>query len=377
MKLVKYILILVLTIASANISNALVENEDKPVRGEWDLNLQEVWSVDSAGDDFFVRLNSPVIDDEGNVYVLDKKYVKIFVFNSEGKFVRTIGRQGEGPGEYKNPNILFFSGNYLIVVDRGQRVHYFTREGKYRNTLRYDLNARPRGFIDVLHFIAIRSNIGEDGDEKKEKEPLNLYDIKTKKASLIAEIRAEKVVTASNGSGRGSATVYVQFDQLTPTVVTALDNKKVYFGMNDVYSIKKVDLEGKELLSFSIKGRKRKKIPMEYKESQIKLLSPEAQSMKRKLIDSMPDDSTYFNKIDVDENGFIYVYLTDFANVRGQEIDIFSPDGTYLYHSYVKLPGKYRTIGLSVMKGDHMYIRVEDEGEELRLIKYKINRPSL
>ena len=38
-------------------------------------------------------------DPRGNVYVLDYRANNIKIFSSEGKFINTIGRQGQGPGD--------------------------------------------------------------------------------------------------------------------------------------------------------------------------------------------------------------------------------------------------------------------------------------
>ncbi|MCR4409480.1 MAG: 6-bladed beta-propeller [Candidatus Saccharicenans sp.] len=57
-------------------------------------------------------------DASGNIYVLDRKAAQIKVFDPQGKFIRAIGRQGQGPGEFQGP--LYFqitSGNNIVVTD--------------------------------------------------------------------------------------------------------------------------------------------------------------------------------------------------------------------------------------------------------------------
>ena len=46
----------------------------------------------------FGRVNSIAVDDSGTLYVLDSQADEIRAFGSDGTFLRTLGRRGEGPG---------------------------------------------------------------------------------------------------------------------------------------------------------------------------------------------------------------------------------------------------------------------------------------
>jgi sugar lactone lactonase YvrE len=80
-------------------------------------------------------------DQNGDVYVAeshtnveDPNLVgRISVFDRSGKFLRTIGKTGTGPGEFRTPHALEFdSQGRLIVADRhNHRVQVLTKQGKY------------------------------------------------------------------------------------------------------------------------------------------------------------------------------------------------------------------------------------------------------
>jgi DNA-binding beta-propeller fold protein YncE len=80
-------------------------------------------------------------DSNGDIYVAeshtdveDPNLVgRISVFNKTGKFLRTIGKTGTGPGEFRTPHaIVFDSQGRLIVADRhNHRIQILTKEGKY------------------------------------------------------------------------------------------------------------------------------------------------------------------------------------------------------------------------------------------------------
>lgn len=77
-----------------------------------------------------------VIDEAGRIYVADEDPAKIKVFDSTGQFVRTIGRDGEGPGEYRAP-FLAPMGNELVVQDpQLRRVTVYDSSGQVLSTFR-------------------------------------------------------------------------------------------------------------------------------------------------------------------------------------------------------------------------------------------------
>ena len=79
----------------------VTENKDKPIKGEWDLQLKKIWEKKEAGIDSFAEVGQITSDSDGCLFVADSKYFKIFVFDQNGKFIRAFGKKGEGPGELK------------------------------------------------------------------------------------------------------------------------------------------------------------------------------------------------------------------------------------------------------------------------------------
>ena len=356
----------------------VIKNEDKPLNGEWDFKPEEEWWVDSAGDNPLVWVSSVWIDDDGTVYLLDGKYGKVAVFNSQGKFLYSFGKKGEGPGELMQPGSLFLVGKYLVIEDIGDKVHYFNKKGEFVNTFKYGTHTRPKCFLDDFTFVTLRVN----PEKKQEIETLEIHNFKTDEKSVIAEITSEIPVEASSDEGTRGFNIQIRDENLSINVVIAVDtlHQEIYFGRNDTFIIKKTNPKGSGLLSFSIEGRKRKPVPLRYKE---KLVEPIivngrklSNKMEKKLIKNMPDQSNYFNHIFIDETGLIYVYVTDITNKSRQEIDIFSPQGQFLYHAIIEFPNGLQKRGTLVIKGEHLFAFVEDESGNRKLVKYKIKKPS-
>src|SRR3954470_18503518 len=78
--------------------------------------------------------NGDVYVAESHTNVEDPNLIgRISVFDRNGKFLRTIGKTGTGPGEFRTPhNVKFDSQGRLIVADRhNHRVQILTKDGKF------------------------------------------------------------------------------------------------------------------------------------------------------------------------------------------------------------------------------------------------------
>lgn len=88
--------------------------------------------TESGGPDYALsRVTSVRIDGDGSIYVSQPQENLIRVFDSEGRFVRRIGRSGEGPGEFRQMGGSRWIGeDTLVVIDhRLHRVSYWTSPG--------------------------------------------------------------------------------------------------------------------------------------------------------------------------------------------------------------------------------------------------------
>ncbi len=71
------------------------------------------------GDVYLGMVSDLDVDDRGNVYVLDYKNCDIKIFDGNGKFLKVIGRKGQGPGEFSRPSNIAVIGDRLVVYDWG------------------------------------------------------------------------------------------------------------------------------------------------------------------------------------------------------------------------------------------------------------------
>jgi len=73
---------------------------------------------DANGNIILYKPSRITIDSEGNICIFDSQDISIKVFSPDGTFVKSIGRQGEGPGEFQSIGPMkFFPDGRLLVLD--------------------------------------------------------------------------------------------------------------------------------------------------------------------------------------------------------------------------------------------------------------------
>ncbi len=95
-----------------------VMNPATPVVEPKVIKPEKLWQVggDEDGDVLFGVLTKITSDDEGNIYLLDSQLNQVMIFSSGGEYLRAIGREGEGPGEFRRAADLFLTGGGDVAV---------------------------------------------------------------------------------------------------------------------------------------------------------------------------------------------------------------------------------------------------------------------
>jgi len=83
------------------------------------IKLPELWRLGGDSEDeeeFFGVISDIDIDGTGQVYLLDSQLNEAKIYTKDGEFVRSIGREGEGPGEFRMPSAMFFTKDDKVAV---------------------------------------------------------------------------------------------------------------------------------------------------------------------------------------------------------------------------------------------------------------------
>ncbi|WP_420441919.1 hypothetical protein [Candidatus Palauibacter sp.] len=118
---------------------------------------EEVFTVGSVvGDDWdtFGSVQAVGFDERANLHILDSQSARVLVVGPDGSLIRTVGGQGEGPGEFNSPGGLIVArdGSYTVTglaqIDLlnpgGEFVRRITMDPMTTAVLRADL-ALPDG----------------------------------------------------------------------------------------------------------------------------------------------------------------------------------------------------------------------------------------
>jgi sugar lactone lactonase YvrE len=117
--------------------------------------LMTLGKAGEAGDgpDQFNQPSAVAIGRSGDIFVADghggNTNARIVKFTKDGKFIKTWGKKGAGPGEFDAPHALAFdSKGRLFVADRGNsRIQIFDQDGAFID--QWTQFSRPSGlFID-------------------------------------------------------------------------------------------------------------------------------------------------------------------------------------------------------------------------------------
>jgi len=86
-----------------------VKNGSIPTGGVQALRMNELWRVGGEDDEEILFGLAPKVctDGIGQVYVLDSQLSQVLVFSPDGELSQTLFREGEGPGEVRQPRDMF------------------------------------------------------------------------------------------------------------------------------------------------------------------------------------------------------------------------------------------------------------------------------
>ena len=106
--------------------------------------VQKIGELEGEDENYlFYEPFEVVRDSEGNIFVVDGGNRRVQKFNADGQYIFTIGREGQGPGEFSDAivrnsySINIDSESNIYVNDSGNtRIHVFSSDGKYLRGIR-------------------------------------------------------------------------------------------------------------------------------------------------------------------------------------------------------------------------------------------------
>lgn len=124
----------------------------------WTVARPPVLSIGGARSEHLVHPVDAIRLNDGRIIVADEWAQQVKFFSPDGELIRAVGREGEGPGEFRSPwEVTRFRGDSLMVYDRtADRVSILDSDGSFGRffPLRFGSNYWARGVVqDSMVFL--------------------------------------------------------------------------------------------------------------------------------------------------------------------------------------------------------------------------------
>lgn len=144
------------------------------------LNLKKYFPTDEQMKRFSFALNSgrSFAVNKNQIIFCDQYEGRFYEFNLNGDFIRTVGRQGQGPGEFNKPYKVFIYNDEIYISDNGNgRIQIFSLKGEYLRQIKLASTVYDMVILDDKLFIGnpltiLRTN------KKSEMSIIEIYDLK-------------------------------------------------------------------------------------------------------------------------------------------------------------------------------------------------------
>ncbi len=329
---------------------------------------------------FFERPSSVVCDQDENIYVLDSDANNIKKFDSRGRFIKTIGREGQGPGEFSNPYYLAYTKDRLVVWDlMNRRLCAFTPEGKFikSGNIPYDegsvrkLRSLPTGEIVVEKEKSYRRE-----PDKSQICMIDLYsrDLEYVRTIYERSLWRKKYVRTKEF---GISTLYFPF---SPDVRWDVSPEgKIIIGFSEKYELEIYDREGKKIVTFSHsyepvkvteKDKKEYFDSLEFYRAGAKLNEiPEYITKETQFPKNMPA----FDNVLIDSGGNVLVVLNSENEVEEEKtFDVFDRNGKFISSVQIAADTPFRFSRQTKLLERSFWLIKTGEDELYRVIKYSI-----
>lgn len=311
------------------------------------------------------------MDAAGSMYVLDAGAREVRVFDSRGRFLRTQGGPGEGPGEFAVAAGLTWSpAGELWVADYNLYVYnVFAPDGTFLRSVpravRGSIYPWP-GWFDPGGFL-VDWTYGRErvaAEEFPAREVRNLVRVSGDGEPLDTPLVLTHVVPLVAGGER-----WIPFRPATGMRPGPPGSLLWY--LTDEYSIARVTLSGDTTLVFSLDSSP---APVTAAERDSVLAISDSDG-PRYSPEDIPLTKPVIRRITAADDGHIYVLAETLGNAAGSVVDVFTDAGVYL--GSMEAPGISVGRGAPppVVRGSRLHAVVRDALEVEYLVRFRIERP--
>ncbi len=342
---------------------------------EWVLGEDlRIGTLDGTGPDMFGALTDFEVDRYGRFWLFEGQAQEIRVFDSDGRFIRTVGRKGEGPGEFNQViGMTWGPDDHLWLVDpSNNRLSVVDTTGAFvasHPTIGgIVVMPWPGGFDRTGQFYTygVDTSVEDDFALVMVRHGLDLQPIDSvAPPEYPGEREYYEIKNESSWMMTG-----VPF---TPSMEWRLGRDGTYWGgLTGEYRIFQLSWEGDTLRSI-----RRDYEPLQVTESDL----DEAKERLDWFVEAggkadwsrIPATKPAFDDFVIDDDGYIWVQMVTEPENEGRLFDVFDPAGRYLGEVLAPFPVELNPA--PIFRDGYMYAVSEDELEVPFVLRARIERP--
>ncbi len=294
-------------------------NPEQPLNGNITLEIEKIREINPYVEEGFgLRWLDFERDTDGEVMFFNSNGSEIHRFSPEGKYLGNLIRNGQGPGEFSNNQFLHpFFVDGKIVVTGGHKVSIFEKDGSYLDE--FKIEEYPRLSVDSRRFI-VQKREGRNPDWMVK---ISLLDLTSEPQEILLFQEPKVGMFYKPGGGGGYS-----HPLGTPNILYTFDslNQRIFVCLNTEYKVFIKNLRG-EVLYVIQKPMERVAINSSEKKEILKVYL--ANESFKWAIDVFPDTLVAIKNMKMLQNGYVALYRVSGFNTY--EIDIFNPEGHYIY----------------------------------------------
>ncbi|MGB2906760.1 MAG: 6-bladed beta-propeller, partial [Candidatus Aminicenantaceae bacterium] len=177
-----------------------VSNPETPFFGEIHLELENDLILGEGEDEnsIFFQAAAMAVDETGTMFIVDSGNHRIQVFDPEGKFVQSIGKQGQGPGEFDRLGAFFLAGDGTLYARDNNRIQRFKNDGTLLSSIPLTNTIADFWVAPDRHIFGVEIRNSEEGRRRF----LVKLDPEGKQLESMAEFSDVKPVDQESGGVR-------------------------------------------------------------------------------------------------------------------------------------------------------------------------------
>ena len=348
---------------------------------EW--TLEEDLRIWGPPDGYLSDVIAVAVDSRDNIYILDGTTQEIQVFDAEGGFLRTLGGQGQGPGEFREalgPAIA--QGDTLWVADgRAPRYSIFASDGRFIGT---QVRRMASGMI------AERCTIAPDGSYMEWW--TRLPKVESSDDMSDNDLRHHHPIRVSTDEEKQDTLPYLEFTRQLADLPSLGIRRPVWFGpslkrtlgcRDDVwfapsgeYRIYRRTLAGDTTVVFTLEGVTPAAVD-EADRDEVRATFeryPDANAaLMADYLRALPENKPVIAGLFVDGAGHVFVVPETSRVDAGTVVDVFREDGVFLGRVAVPEAVKIDP-DRAYATGDYLLFAGEDEAGTPYVTRLRIRR---